>query len=149
MVVWTIRRQLLVLCCLAVTTAPVFSSASTDEESGILPAGVTVIQAEGLIRLARIYDDLIIIDSRSPVDRKIGYIEGSVALPDNQTTCETLAKTNKNLVRPMVFYCNGIKCTRSHRALQLASSCGYSQLYWFKGGYEEWREKRLPVLGSH
>lgn len=149
MVVWTIRRQLLVLCCLAVTTAPVFSSALTDDESGILPAGVTVIQAEGLIRLARTHDDLIIIDSRTPVDRKIGYIEGSVALPDNQTTCETLSKTNKNLGSPMVFYCNGIKCTRSHRALQLASSCGYSQLYWFKGGYEEWREKRLPVLGSH
>jgi len=35
---------------------------------------------------------LVLIDSRIRADRKEGYIEGSVSLPDIETTCEALAQ---------------------------------------------------------
>jgi rhodanese-related sulfurtransferase len=113
------------------------------------PQGVTAIQAEEVIRLALDHDDLILIDSRTPVDREMGYIEDSISLPDDQTSCERLSKLSKHHDQPMIFYCNGIKCSRSRDAVQKASACGYSKLYWFKGGYQEWQEKRFPVLRSH
>ena len=115
----------------------------------VVPKGVIAVQAEDVIRLAREHDDLILIDSRSRSDREMGYIEGSLSLPDDQTSCVTLSKLSNRFDQPMVFYCNGVKCGRSHRAVQIASGCGYSTLYWFKDGFEEWRGKRFPVLKSH
>jgi rhodanese-related sulfurtransferase len=114
-----------------------------------VPKGAIIVQAEDVIRLAREHDDLILIDSRSRSDREMGYIEDSLSLPDDQTNCTTLSQVSKRFDQPMVFYCNGVKCGRSHHAVQMASSCGYSKLYWFKDGYEEWREKHFPVLRSH
>lgn len=122
--------------------------AGDQADGNDLPDGVTLIQAEEVIRLARDHHDLILIDSRPPADREMGYIEDSVALPDDQTTCESLSAISPDTNRPLLFYCNGDKCARSHNAVQKASACGYSQLYWFKGGYEEWQEKHFPVLRS-
>ncbi len=148
MVSWATGRQLRGLFCLVVLAASEPGLASDFADNSAVPAGITVVQAEEVIRLAHEHRDLIIIDSRTSLDRDIGYIEESVALSDNQTNCETLSKISKRLDRPLVFYCNGIKCARSYRAVQQANACGYSKLYWFKGGYEEWRKKRLPVLGA-
>lgn len=139
--------QLKVLFCLLVFAVSEPGVASEHIDDNGMPLGVAIVEAEDVIRLAQQNRDLIIIDSRTSVDREIGYIEESVSLSDNQTNCETLSKISKRLDRPLVFYCNGIKCARSQRAVRQASVCGYSKLYWFKGGYEEWREKHLPVLG--
>lgn len=149
MAFWRSKARGQVLFGLIACAASGFGIASDHNRGNAVPHGVTVVQAEDVVRLAREHSNLIIIDSRSPVDRKIGYIEDSIALPDNLTTCETLFSRSKSLSRPLVFYCNGVKCMRSQYALHQASACGYTQLYWFKGGYEEWREKGLPVLGGY
>lgn len=48
-----------------------------------------------------------------------------------------------------MFYCNGIQCGRSVIALEIAKGCGYTRLYWFRGGFAEWKRNayvspRLP-----
>lgn len=119
-------------------------------EGEIVPPWVKVIDAEGLITLARSHSDLLIIDSRIERDRDMGYIEDSISLNDDQTSCKTLAAASgARMERPLVFYCNGFKCIRSYRALLKADDCGYKRIFWFRGGYEEWREKGLPVLRPH
>jgi rhodanese-related sulfurtransferase len=109
-------------------------------------AGVTTLDAEGLIELAQRQPQLVVIDSRVPADRHQGYIQGSVNLPVTQATCATLGDLLADLDTPVLFYCNGIKCGRSVIAVEIAGSCGYRQLYWFRGGFEEWKQKGYPFL---
>lgn len=108
--------------------------------------GVTTLDAEGLIGLVQRLPGLVLIDSRVPADRHQGYIQGSISLPDSQTACATLGDVLPDLDNPVLFYCNGVKCGRSVIALQIARDCGYRDVYWFRGGFEEWKQKGYPFL---
>jgi len=108
--------------------------------------GSTLVDAEGFIEVVSKTPDLLIIDSRIPGDRKQGYVEGSVSLPDVDTTCDSLAKLVPNKHTATLYYCNGVKCGRSAKAVKIALECGYSNIYWFRGGFEEWLAKGYPYL---
>lgn len=108
--------------------------------------GVTTLTAESLIELVERHPGLVLIDSRVPVDRRQGYIQGSISLPDTQTACATLGDVLASLNTPVMFYCNGVKCGRSVIAVKIAKGCGYKKLYWFRGGFEEWKQKGYPFL---
>jgi rhodanese-related sulfurtransferase len=108
--------------------------------------GTTLVTAEDFIELVEKTPDITIIDSRIPGDRKQGFIEGSLSLPDIDTTCASLAKLISKQDSVSLFYCNGVKCGRSAKAVTIALGCGYSNIYWFRGGFEEWLEKGYPFL---
>lgn len=120
------------------------SAWATDSPESI--EGTTKVNAEEFISLVEKLPELTIIDSRIPGDRKQGYIEGSLSLPDVDTTCESLTKFISKKDAPSLFYCNGVKCGRSAKAIKVALSCGYSNIYWFRGGFEEWLAKGYPYL---
>jgi rhodanese-related sulfurtransferase len=108
--------------------------------------GTVKVDAEGLIdTLARI-PNLVIIDSRISMDRKQGYIEESISLPDTETDCDSLEVALDKPDTPVLFYCNGPKCGRSVKAIHKAQACGYRMIYWFRGGFEEWTAKGYPFL---
>lgn len=107
--------------------------------------GSTKIDAEGLIELADRLDKLVIIDARISADRIQGYIDGSFSLPDTHTTCDSLKRFIPTKTTPVVFYCNGPKCRRSDRAVVIARECGYKNIYWFRGGIEEWKKKNYLI----
>jgi len=106
--------------------------------------GSTIVDAEALIELAREQQDLVIIDSRIRADRRQGYIAGSISLPDTETSCTSLLPHIEKST-PTVFYCNGPKCRRSDRAIVIAKNCGYTNIYWFRGGFEEWKNKHYLI----
>jgi len=108
--------------------------------------GTTLVDAEGVIEIAGKIPNLIIIDARVAGDRKHGFIEGSVSLPDEQTNCASLARIIPKKNSPTLIYCNGIHCGRSVISSRIALSCGYTNLYWFRGGYEEWTAKNYPFV---
>ncbi len=108
--------------------------------------GSTVVNAEQLIELADKTPSLIIIDSRIRGDRKQGYIETSHSLPDIETDCDSLSRLIPGKISPVLFYCNGVKCGRSGKAVRIAVDCGYSNIYWFRGGFQEWLAKGYPFL---
>jgi len=108
--------------------------------------GTTLVDAEGVIALAAKTPDLVIIDARIVGDRKHGFIEGSVSLPDLQTNCASLAKVIPKKSSPVLLYCNGVNCGRSVTSTNIALKCGYTRLYWFRGGYEEWTAKSYPTV---
>ena len=107
--------------------------------------GITRIDAETLIEMARTYDELVIIDARIRSDRRQGYIAGSTSLPNTETDCDTLKKAIDRLGTPTVFYCNGPKCRRSDISVITARECGYDNLFWFRGGIEEWKSKNYLI----
>mgnify|MGYP001812302446 FL=1 len=131
---------LVMFLCLASTAA---TSASYTSPETI--EGTHRIEAEGLIQLANRNESLIIIDSRISSDRKLGYIPGSISLPDTDTSCESLARLIPQKSDPVVFYCNGPNCRRSDNAAVIAVDCGYTGIYWFRGGIEAWRANNYPL----
>lgn len=116
-----------------------------DETAHDIIPGIARVDAEKLIELAG-SNDLVIVDSRLPVDRRQGYIEGSISLPDTATDCDSLAAAAPRSTSSILFYCNGPKCPRSGRAASIAQACGYRKVFWFRGGLEEWKKKKYPYI---
>jgi rhodanese-related sulfurtransferase len=147
------RRILLaglcVLVCLSQTRAETAGRTGNENDHIVSPDtidGVVTVDAEELIEKVTRLPELVLIDSRIPADRAEGYIEGSISLPDDDTSCATLAKVVPETTTPVLLYCNGIRCGRSARAAVIARDCGYRNLYWFRTGMEEWQEKKYPLV---
>jgi rhodanese-related sulfurtransferase len=135
----TILSRLAVMVLLA-------SGAAAAGEIGVAnPEGVIEVSAEQLITLAEGADNLVIIDSRLPGDVKRGRIERAFNLPSNEMSAEKLAQLARR-DQPVLFYCNGRRCPRSHDASAEAVSWGWKQVYWFPGGVEEWTAKNYPLV---
>lgn len=113
-------------------------------------AGTVKVSAEEVFSLFEATPGLVIVDSRladgPSSGRAQGFIEGSVSLPDTRTDCASLARVIPKKDTPALFYCNGPKCGRSAKAIEVARRCGYRRLYWFRGGFEEWMEKGYPYV---
>ncbi len=133
---------LLIYVLLSLTISPLCWAENPD--APLFIENTTKVDAESLIDLAQVLPKLVLIDSRIADDRQEGYIEGSISLPDVVTNCERLAKLITQFDFPVLFYCNGIKCGRSAKAIKIAQSCGYNNIYWFRGGLQEWNEKGYP-----
>jgi len=150
------RISLLLLVISIGTLARVNIAVSNEQAAGsnvesriVTPVrieGVTNVDAEGLIEKVMNTPELVLIDSRITADRKEGYIEGSISLPDIDTTCDSLEIIAPDRNTPVMFYCNGIKCGRSAKAAQIAIDCGYTDVYLFRKGMEEWQEKQYPLV---
>lgn len=124
-------------------------STSLAEEEVLQPEstpGAQTISAEELVRMMRVTQGLYVIDARISTGRKKGYVEGSQHLPDIDTNCESLKNTLPTLDTPVAFYCSSEKCGRSLNAVTIAMKCGYSKLYWFRGGFVEWKAKGYPYV---
>lgn len=108
--------------------------------------GVLEVNAEEVIDLADQHGGLVVIDARITDDRAMGHIQGSLSLPDISTDCRSLKELAPDPAAPILFYCNGIKCGRSAKSALIAQGCGYQAIYWFRGGFEEWKAKDYPYL---
>jgi len=140
-------RLIAIVCINSVVISAYAGQATTGKiKSPENIPGSIKVTAEGFIDLVETIPNLTVIDSRIPGDRKQGYVEGSVSLPDIETNCKTLATKIPAKTSPTLFYCNGVKCGRSAKAVKIALKCGYKKVYWFRGGFEEWLAKGFPYL---
>ena len=108
-------------------------------------AGTTKVTAEDVIALVEKHEDLVIIDARTRKDNAAGWIEGAVSLPDTETDPAALAANIPSKSTPVLFYCNGVKCGRSVKSSKLAVAEGYTNIFWFRGGWGEWTAKGMPI----
>lgn len=133
------RAPLLLLLCFAL---PAWADKAIAPDS--LP-GTIRVGAEETIALIQNEPNLVIIDSRRNDEHLKGHIAGSVSLLDAEMTADKLAGHAPDKNTPLLFYCNGERCLRSSNAASQAVAWGYRRVYWFRGGWQEWIEKELPV----
>ncbi len=107
-------------------------------------SGATNLSAEQVVELILNTPDLVIIDARKENEYAKGHIEGAISLLNTELDEEKLSIHVKDKQTPVLFYCNGIRCKRSTDATTKALSWGYSRVYWFRGGWVEWQQKKLP-----
>jgi PQQ-dependent catabolism-associated CXXCW motif protein len=55
--------------------------------------------------------------------------------------------TNHRPDVPLVFFCQGARCWESYNAALRAIQMGFSNVYWYRGGLDAWREAGLPMAG--
>ena len=123
-------------------------SLSAEAEKPTAPeqiSGATNLSAEQVVDLILGTPGLVIIDARKQEEYSKGHIESAVSLLDTSMTEEALASVVSSKETAVLFYCNGERCMRSTNAANKALSWGYSKVYWFRGGWVEWREKQMPV----
>lgn len=112
-----------------------------------IPGAITV-GAEEVIEQILINPDLVVIDSRKKTEYAKGHIEGAVNILNTDMHQQGLDIIAPDKTKPILFYCNGVRCLRSSDAIAKALSWGYKNIFWFRGGWNEWIEKRLPVISE-
>lgn len=124
--------------------SPVLANSSKAPE---FLAGTIRVSAEEAAYLQKRKQSLLILDTRKQVERnRTGWIDGSVALPGSKLNANMLAELTTSKETPLLFYCHGERCRQSMYAARLALKLGYKEIYWLRGGIEEWLNKQLPVV---
>jgi thiosulfate/3-mercaptopyruvate sulfurtransferase len=129
-------------------TRPVVRVVTAAELAGLLRRGDPKLSADRPPR------DLILLDLRDPRDFAIGHLPGALSLPflhfaaDFEKTVEAGWPEADRARMPLVLYCYGIDCVRSRKAGAQAARAGFRDLLWFRGGVQEWRDARYPLLDS-
>jgi rhodanese-related sulfurtransferase len=91
----------------------------------------------------------LIVDARSPDQFAAGHIDGAVSLPlveIDTVLPDFVSGVDKN--RTLVIYCSGFGCPDSFDLAVRLIESGYQDVRVFEGGYPEWRDAGLPVVGN-
>jgi rhodanese-related sulfurtransferase len=133
------------ILCVSVLLTPILNA----EQKPYAPENiqnVTIVSAEETIEMILANPDLVVIDSRKKTEFQKGHIEGAINILNTKLNQEDLEKISPDKSKKILFYCNGARCLRSTDSIKKAKSWGYTELIWFRGGWKEWTEKRLPVV---
>lgn len=119
----------------------------------ILP-GATVVsadQAKGLMDKG-----VKLFDTRVDFEYKEGHIKGAISLPYKENSSKEVdydatldafdvSKLPPAKSTPLIFACNGPECWKSYKSAAQAVKVGYSKVYWFRGGFPEWKSRGYPI----
>ncbi|BCG63769.1 MAG: adenylate cyclase [Methyloprofundus sp.] len=85
------------------------------------------------------------IDVRRAVDYQSSHIQWAIHLDLKLDLTESslLAVVRKN--QAVVIYCNGDMCQRSALASEQAVTWGWQKVYYYRGGFPDWKEAGLSV----
>ena len=109
-------------------------------------AGASTVNAQQIIDLVTKTPNIVILDNRKAEDFAAGRLEGAIRLIDTDVSADSLAKHVKSKDTPVLFYCNGLKCGRAAKAAAKAIELGYSKVYYYALGMDEWNKQGLPVV---
>ena len=95
-------------------------------------------------------------DVRDAGEYKEMHVKGAISVPYKEKSSKevgfdmskddfriTDAVKDKNA--PLIFACNGGECWKSYKATVWAQKEGFRNIYWFRGGFPEWKAKKLPM----
>lgn len=134
------------VCSFVVAMSMALAGAANADLAPTELKGATTVNADQIVDIIGKSPDLVVLDNRKAEDFAAGHIEGAVRLIDTDVNAETLAKHVKTKDTPVLFYCNGLKCGRAAKAAQAAVGLGYSKVFYYALGMEEWNKKGLPVV---
>ncbi len=87
----------------------------------------------------------LFLDARGFKLYQKGTIMGAVHLPNKKFKKfkKWLPASKKAKI---VTFCNGLKCEESDYLAKKLMKLGYTRVLVYKGGYPEWKEKKLPLM---
>ncbi len=94
-----------------------------------------------------------LFDTRVATEFAEEHIKGAVSVPYGEKSKKEAGfdaaadkfDDSKLPAENMIFQCNGKECWKSYKAAKWALSKGKKNVYWFRGGFPEWKSKGLPT----
>ncbi len=117
-------------------------------------AGATVVTADKAKELQA--KGAVVVDARVANEYADAHIKGAINIPYKEKSAKSVdydpsqdswdasklpADKNANIV----IYCNAGECWKSYKAAHMAIKDGYKHIYWFRGGFPEWKAKGYPI----
>jgi rhodanese-related sulfurtransferase/ABC-type phosphate/phosphonate transport system substrate-binding protein len=110
--------------------------------------GATIVDAATVAQLLQ--RGAAYIDTRTDAEFKAGHVPGARLLPYVEKSVKEadydpsqdqfdVARLPPQRDAELVFACNGAECWKSFKASHAAVKAGYTRVYWFRGGFPEWR----------
>jgi len=110
-------------------------------------AGVKKVDLKTLSKWIKSGQKPVVVDARYSGSYAKSHIRGAVNLPlDRLADKKSLAKVGKDST--IVTYCSGPKCNASVKVAEKLSSLGFSKVFVFAGGIQEWTAAGLPLEGN-
>lgn len=113
-------------------------------KASVVKGGARVIKAADILKLADYDEELIIFDVRNKSSRKAGNITWSEAFSSNAAAFSQLNKNVTDKETTIVVYGHKNSLTAAKSAKKIIAQ-GYRNVYWFKGGWPEWKRKGLKI----
>lgn len=96
------------------------------------------------------------IDARVANEYAEAHIKGAANVPYKEKSAKSvdfdasqdsfdISKLPADKNAGVIFQCNGAECWKSYKASAMAIKNGYKKVYWFRGGFPEWKAKGYPV----
>ena len=100
-----------------------------------------------------------IYDVRSDEAYKAGYVPGSILVPYNEVSAKevdfdpaddkfSLNRLPKDKNAPLIMFCDGSVCWKSYKSTVMAIKAGWKNIYWFRGGFPEWKEAGFAIANK-
>jgi rhodanese-related sulfurtransferase len=102
------------------------------------------ISTDELLAVRKGTAPFLLINALSPIEYNQEAISDSVNIPaSHMRPHHHLLPEDKSTL--LIFYCKGIRCTKSRRAARRAMEFGYEQVKIYTAGLPAWKERGLPV----
>ncbi len=145
------RRIVLAAAVLAVGLA---SGAARAADAPAVVAGAKVVTAEDVVKLEGA--GAVVVDARIASEYSDGHIKGAVNVPYREKSKKdvnfnagddefNLTRLPSDKAAVIVIYCNGPDCWKSFKASTAAVKAGYTNVYWYREGFPNWKAKALPI----
>jgi ABC-type phosphate/phosphonate transport system substrate-binding protein len=115
--------------------------------------GVKIVSAEEAAEMMQ--KGIALYDTRIEDEHREGHIKGALWLPYAEKSAKEVGFDSSadrfdvsriaGKTTPVIFACNGPECWKSYKSCVTALKAGYTQVYWFRGGFPEWAAKGYPV----
>jgi rhodanese-related sulfurtransferase len=139
------------------TCALLLMFAATTSYGGETPSslnGATVVTAEKAKQLMD--GGVLFVDARVANEYAEAHVKGAKSIPYKEKSAKEvnydaskdsfdLDKLPADKNTPIILACNGADCWKSYKASHAAVKAGYKQVYWFRGGFPEWKSKGYPI----
>lgn len=97
-----------------------------------------------------------VYDVRDGEEYEKAHVPGAISLPYKEASAKevgfdpvddqfALNKLPKDKNAPLMMYCDGTICWKSYKSTVMAIQAGWKNVYWYRGGFPEWKEKGLPI----
>lgn len=129
-------------------------TALAQETPTAAPPGVKLVDAKGVQELQA--KGAIIVDTRRASEYAQGTIKGAINVPYDpeksakdanfdpaQDKFDLSKLPDKNAV--IVTFCNSGTCWKSYKSAVVLAKNGYKNVYWYRGGFPDWKAHKLPT----
>ena len=140
-------HYLLPVCLLLLATNLHAANATpleTEHEAPESLRGALVINADDLQEMRADMSDLVIIDTRD-APNLTSTIGGAIHLTELDASPSTLLQQYPDKQTAMVFFGESAHAISSFKTARRVIGYGYVNVFWMRGGIEEWTAKGYPL----